>query len=119
MQSLERLDAYRLSRELSLRLYRLTRSSPLTREPALADQIRRAAISIPANIAEAFGLGTRPQLVKGLRIALGSAEELKTHLWIAGRLALLPEDCEVDEDLDRVVAMLVGLLKHNRARTGT
>src|SRR5207249_12295822 len=45
----------------------------------LSDQIRRASASIPANIAEGYAMGTTPQFIKFLRIALGSATELATH----------------------------------------
>src|SRR2546422_7737778 len=59
--------------------YRLTLEPPLSRHYSLSDQIRRAAPSIPANIAEGYGLATRPQFVRCLRIALGSANELRTR----------------------------------------
>jgi four helix bundle protein len=87
----------------------------------LADQIARAAISIPASIAEAYALGTRPQLVRGARIACGSAVELKTHFWVASRAAALPQGEAVERTaatLDRVTSMLIGLLKHYGGRVG-
>jgi four helix bundle protein len=86
----------------------------------LADQIARAAISIPANIAEGYALGTRA-LVRGVRIAYGSAAELKTHFWVAGRAGALPGDRIAENAaavLERVTGMLVGLLKHYGARVG-
>ena len=99
----------------------MTRVNPLSLHPSLADQIARAAISIPANIAEAYALGTRAQLVRGVRIAFGSASELNTHLWIARRVEALPGDElgeEVVASLERVASMLVGLLKRYGARVG-
>ncbi len=92
----------------------MTRVRPLSGHPILADQIGRAAISIPANVAEAFALGTPRQLVRGVRIAFGSAVELKTHFWVAGRVDALPTGASVERtaaDLERVTSMLVGLLK--------
>jgi four helix bundle protein len=121
MHSLDNLDVYRLARELAVDVYRMTRGLPLSAHPLLADQIARAAISIPANIAEGYALGTRPQLVRGARIAYGSAVELKTHFWVAHRAAALPNGeaarCTAG-DLERVTSMLIGLLKHYGGRVG-
>jgi len=121
VRSLERLDAFRLARQLAADVYGLTRSGPLSRHPVLRDQIGRAAVSIPANIAEAFALGTARQLVRGIRIAFGSALELKTHIWIARRAGALGDDeraARIVADLDRVTSMLIGLLKRYGARIG-
>jgi four helix bundle protein len=121
MRMLERLKVFVLARELAVRVYRMTRVRPLCRHPVLADQLARAAVSIPANIAEAYALGTAAQLVRGLRIAYGSAAELQTLLWIAGRSDALPPEGKVSRitgDAEQVVRMLVGLLKHHGARVG-
>lgn len=121
MRSLERLDAFRLGRQLAVDAYAVTRARPLARHPILADQIGRAAVSIPANIAEAFALGTPRQLIRGVRIAFGSAVELGTLLWIAQRAGALPGDDRATAliaDTDRVTSMLVGLLKRYGARVG-
>jgi len=121
MRMLERLKVFVLARELAVRVYRMTRVRPLCRHPVLADQLARAAVSIPANIAEAYALGTTAQLVRGLRIAYGSAAELQTLLWIAGRSDALPPEGKVSGitgDAEQVVRMLVGLLKHHGARVG-
>jgi four helix bundle protein len=121
MRSLETLDAYRLGRELAVAVYDLARARPLSGHPVLADQIARAAISIPANIAEGYALGTRRQLVRGVRIAYGSAAELKTHFWIAHRVEALPDSDKATSaiaNLDRVTGMLIGLLKRYGGRAG-
>jgi four helix bundle protein len=120
MRSLEHLDAYNLARELSVEIYTLTRARPLVQHRILADQMARAAVSIPANIAEAYALGTERQFVRGIRIAFGSATELRTHFWIADRAGALPAQATKDlgVKLDRVTAMLVGLLKRYGARVG-
>ena len=57
---------------------------------ALADQMRRAAISIPANIAEGNSRSTRADYLRFLSIAAGSLSELETHLELALQLQLLP-----------------------------
>lgn len=55
-------------------------------------QMKKSAVSIPANIAEGCGRGTDPQLVHFLDISLGSACELETHVIIAQRLRFLEEE---------------------------
>jgi len=121
MSALEQLDAFRLARELAVDAYQLTRRRPLSGHPILSDQIGRAAVSIPANIAEGYALGTSRQLIRGVRIAYGSAVELHTHLWIADRVRVLPIDektTRVVADTARVTSVLIGLLKHFGARVG-
>jgi four helix bundle protein len=113
MRKLERLDAWRLAQELAYQAYVLTLSPQLSRHFALIDQIRRAALSVPANIAEGYSLGTTPQFLRGLKIALGSNTELYSHLTVLARLDLLPPD-EVRTVIDlcnRVIAMLIGLIR--------
>jgi four helix bundle protein len=113
MRKLGSLEAWNKGRELSRLAYRLTLEGRLARHFALADQIRRAAAAIPANIAEGYALATTPQFVRCLRIALGSATELHTHLELAGELQLIPSD-RAQEALalcDRVIALLIGLVR--------
>jgi four helix bundle protein len=123
MHSLERLDVFVLARDLAVRIYKMTRTRPLAGHHGLADQLGRATISIPANIAEAYALGTTRQLIRGLRIAYGSAIELHTLLWIAEKAKAVPPPTDpgtpgIIGDLERVISMLIGLLKHYGARVG-
>ena len=113
MRKLGRLDAWRNAQELSYQAYLLTLSPQLSKHFALIDQIRRAALSVPANIAEGYSLGTTPQFLRGLKIALGSNTELYSHLVVLARLNLLPLD-EVRAVIDlctRVIAMTIGLIR--------
>ena|SRR3989454_12623021 len=93
--------------------YRLTLEPPLSRHFSLADQIRRAAPSVPANVAEGYGLATRPQFVRCLRIALGSAMELRTHLEIVQDLALSPAKSVADalQRCERLIGLIIGLIR--------
>ncbi len=113
MRQLQSLDAWRAGQDLAERAYVLTLQPALHRHFALVDQIRRAAISIPANIAEGYALGTTTQFVRYLGISLGSAAELGSHLEILRRLKLTDE-AHVSEAAAlcvRVISMLVGLLR--------
>jgi len=86
VRQLEALDVWRGALDLAEVAYRLTMEAPLQRHFALVDQVRRAAISIPANIAEGYALSTTMQFVRCLRISLGSASELRSHLELIRRL---------------------------------
>jgi four helix bundle protein len=67
----------------------VTRSWPKDEIFGLTSQARRAAVSIPANIAEGYGRELRGSYLQSLRIAQGSLKELETHLMIAERVGLL------------------------------
>jgi len=113
VRKLERLDTWRVAQNLAYQAYLLTLSPQLSKHFALIDQIRRAALSMPANIAEGYSLGTTPQYLRGLKIAPGSNSELYSHLAVLARLDLLPGD-EVHAVIDlcnRVIAMTIGLTR--------
>ena len=113
MRKLNRLDAWRTAQDLAHGAYVLTLNPRLSRHFALIDQIRRAALSVPANIAEGYSLGTRPQFIRGLKIALGSNTELYSHLTVLRKLGLVTPDelIPVMELCDRVIAMIIGLIR--------
>jgi four helix bundle protein len=113
VQQLESLVAYQVACRLSRMSYQLTRAGSLRDHRALASQIQRAAISIPANIAEGYALGTKPQWVRHLRIALGSAAELRSHLRLLADLRIVQRSDLTDhiKTVDRLIGLVVGLLK--------
>ena len=113
MRKLQNLDAWRGAQELARSAYLLTMGPTLSKHFGLIDQIRRAAPSVPANIAEGYALGSTAQFVRCLKIALGSATELLTHLTLLKSLDLAPER-ELNECIelcDRVVSMIIGLIR--------
>ncbi len=119
MRRLESLEAWRAARQLAALAYRLTLEPPLSRHFPLVDQIRRAAPSVPANVAEGYGLATRPQFIRCLRIALGSAMELRTHLELVQELELSAEPKPVTEALqqcERLIGLIIGLIRSLVAR---
>ena len=113
VRKLERFDTWRTGQELACEAYLLTLNPQLSKHFALIDQIRRAALSVPANIAEGYSLGTTPQFLRGLKIALGSNTELYSHLTVLARLDLMPADevRAVMELCNRVIALIIGLIR--------
>ena len=121
MEQLKTLDAWRVSRGLAVDAYSSTLPNPRANHWGLADQLRRCAVSIPSNVAEGYALGTKPQLVRGVRIALASAAELRTQLDISHELGLLSDAdaAALLQKCDRGVALMVGFLKKLGARPGS
>lgn len=96
-------------------VYKTTSGLPRSEDYALTSQLRRAAVSIPSNIAEGSGRGTDRDQVLFLRIALGSFRELETQIEIARRVGYVTEEQEnqlraqvtsVDKLLVRLIASL-------------
>jgi four helix bundle protein len=93
IRSYRDLQVWQRSMELCVHLYRLTESFPNTEHYGLTGQMRRAAVSIPSNIAEGHRRPTR-DFARFLAIALGSAAELSTQIEIAQRIGYLSlSDC--------------------------
>ena len=86
------LIAYQKSYDLVLRIYQLTDTFPKEEMYGLTSQIRRAAVSIPSNIAEGFMRGSK-EYIQFLKIALGSAAELETQLSLSKDLGY----CGIDK----------------------
>ncbi|HTK72236.1 MAG TPA: four helix bundle protein [Croceibacterium sp.] len=87
----EDLNGWKKARELSREIYFVTRSGPLARDFALRDQMRRAAVSVMANVAEGFGRGGNKEFIQFLGHARGSATEVKSHLYVALDSGELPQ----------------------------
>lgn len=113
VRSYRDLKVWEKSMGLVLESYRLTKLLPKTEEYGLAAQIRKAAVSIPANIAEGHGREHLGDYLHHLSIANGSLMELETHFLIAQKLCLLRS--EETESVLRITSelgrMLTGLTK--------
>ena len=107
------LLVWQKSRQLVREVYTLTRCLPKEELYALTSQIRRAAISIPSNIAEGYGRNYLPEYVRFLRIAKGSCFELETQVILCCDLEFL--STEQAEHLIFLIReterLLIGLLK--------
>jgi four helix bundle protein len=78
--------------DLVTEIYSMTKGWPRDELFGLTAQVRRAATSIPANIAEGYGREHRGSYLQSLRIAQGSLKELETHLLIAERVGLVAKN---------------------------
>jgi four helix bundle protein len=103
--------------DLVTEVYRITESFPKDERYSLTDQVRRAAISIPSNIAEGAARKTRNEFIHYLHVARGSLSELDTQLELAKRLAYLREaDWQLlDTQTERIDKMLHGLLRQQKS----
>jgi four helix bundle protein len=91
VRNCQELIAWQKSMDLVVGVYRITKSFPASELYGLTSQLRRAAVSVPSNIAEGQGRGTPTEFVRFLRIAHGSLREVETQLLIAQRLEYLKE----------------------------
>ena len=90
--SYQDLEVWQLAMTLAVDCYKLTEAFPKHEQYGLTSQIRRASVSIPANIAEGYGRDQTGMYLQFLRVSLGSARELETLLLLAGRVGLALED---------------------------
>jgi four helix bundle protein len=88
LQLYQDLVVWQRGMELAAECYELTRQFPKTEMYGMVSQIRRSAASVPANIAEGYGRGSRRQYLQFLQIAQGSLYELETHLLLAKKVKL-------------------------------
>ncbi len=91
VSSPEELLVWQKAVDLSVLVYEITETFPKSEIFGLTSQMRRAAVSVPSNIAEGRRRGTRPDFIHFLHIAHGSLAELETQLLIAKRLSFCTE----------------------------
>ena len=91
MKDFQRLKVWSKAHELTLLLYKETKTFPKEELFGLTSQIRRASSSIPANLAEGCGRDSDKELARFIQIAQGSAYELEYHLLLAYELKYLNE----------------------------
>lgn len=113
------LTVWQKSLALSIKIYELTELFPREEIYGLTSQMRRAAVSIPSNIAEGRCRSTKKDFVQFLRISLGSAGELSTQIEIA---KCLPKTkkltySEIESLLIEVTKMLNGMIRRLTANT--
>lgn len=118
--SYKNLDVYKESKTLVKMVYRLLKKFPKEENYALCDQLRRAAISVPSNLAEGSGRTSAKDQAHFLEMAFGSLMEVDCQMDIAFELEYITQDelSAFEEQVRRLAAMLSGMrrkkLEENR-----
>jgi four helix bundle protein len=117
IRSYRDLQVWQLGMDLAEACYLLTRRFPKDELFGMTSQIRRAASSVPANIAEGYGRESKGEYVQFLRVAQGSLKELETHLTLSRRVGLMSESetKKVLEECDHLGRMLHRLIRSLQA----
>ncbi len=95
-------------------IYRLTETFPNSELYGLTSQMRRAVVSVPANIAEGMGRNSAKELLQYLVVARGSLSELDTYLVLSKELGYASGTDEVEIQIDRVFGLIGGLINSHR-----
>jgi four helix bundle protein len=109
MKSHRDLEVWRRSVDLVTDIYAVTRSFPVDEMYGLTGQMRRAAVSVPSNIAEGAARNSHKEFLRFLSIATGSLAEMETHLLIARNLNYMEQDT-LGPEIERIRQMLHGLI---------
>ena len=104
------LEVWQKSVELVTKIYRASQSFPKHELYGLTQQLRKAAVSVPSNLAEGAARASRKEFIYFLRIARGSLSEVETQIEIANRLGYLTNPKEVSDSLLTVRKMISSLL---------
>ncbi len=119
MRPHEQLDVWKKSVDFVVEIYAATDGLPKDERFGLTSQIRRASVSIAANIAEGAGRRSDKEFLNFLSMSQGSASEVETELLIALRLGFISADIfeQLRVMLDDKGRMITGLSKHLRAKS--
>ncbi|MBS1793086.1 MAG: four helix bundle protein [Acidobacteria bacterium] len=112
----EEIKAWQRAREATKRVYEITSDGNFAKDFGLRDQLRRAAVSVMANIAEGQGRNSDKEFANFLNIAHGSIAETQSHLYIAVDLGYLNENDfrQIYDLFEEVGKMTMSLMRHLR-----
>jgi four helix bundle protein len=116
----EKLEVWKKAVDFVVNIYRETGTFPSEEKFGLTSQIRRAAVSIPANIAEGAARQSDKEFNHFIAVAQGSCSEVETELLIGSRLGFLAPSVysALRTEADAIGRMLVGLSKHLKGKSG-
>ncbi len=111
------LDVWKKSMDFVTMLYKKTATFPKEEIYGLTNQMRRAAVSIPSNIAEGAARKSNKEFIQFLHIALGSTVEIETQLIISKNLKFIDDESfiELDKERNEIGRMLFGLIKYRKS----
>ncbi|MCB8982952.1 MAG: four helix bundle protein [Ardenticatenaceae bacterium] len=119
MQNFRQLLVWQKSHELVLRIYGVTQAFPASEVYGLSNQMRRASVSVPSNIAEGSGRGSDKEFAQFMQIAIGSISELEYQALLAKDLGYMSITTynELSGQVSEVKRMLIGLRKKLKANS--
>jgi four helix bundle protein len=117
IERFEDIQAWQKARELNNEIYTITMDSGFAKDFSLRDQLRRASVSIMANIAEGFGRRSKKEFANFLNMAHGSAAEVQCHLYVALDQNYINQDTfhKLYDKTDEVSKITQGFIKYLRA----
>ncbi len=115
-EGFEDIESWKKAYAVTVQIYKLTEAGEFSRDFGLRDQIRRASVSIMANIAEGYGRKSNTEFANFLNIARGSSHEAQSHLHIALGLGYLKREDfdELYNSLAEISRLTLGLAKYLR-----
>lgn len=117
MKTHKDLEVWKDSMDLVEQIYMQTRTFPGEEKYSLVSQMRRSAVSVPSNIAEGASRYSPKEFTQFLYIGLGSLTELETQLLLSERLGYLNKKFEIFQNLEKVRAKLLGLIKYVKTKS--
>ena len=113
IESFKDLDVWRVGMDLTVRMYDVIKRLPAHERFEMASQMRRAAVSVPSNVAEGHACKIRRRYRNHVRIALGSVAELSTNVELGVRLGYWDANLakELDRDFSRMNQLLNGVIR--------
>lgn len=114
MRDFKKLDIWKRSYQLTLKIYQISLGFPKTEMFGLTSQMRRASSSIPANIAEGCGRESDVEFKRYLTIAYGSANELETFTMLSKDLNYVNIELfqEIENEIIEIRKMIYSMIKH-------
>ncbi|ART81789.1 hypothetical protein CBP31_03435 [Oceanisphaera profunda] len=110
-----KLHAWSVSMELVKIIYRWLAIFPTEEKYGLQSQMRRAAVSVPSNIAEGAARSSSKEFAYFLSVARGSLSELETQYLIATQLGMASENSQLEEHIEQASRLITGLHKKHTA----
>jgi four helix bundle protein len=113
LKNYKELKVWQKAYQCCLEVYKLTKGFPTDERYGLTSQMRRAAVSVPSNIAEGYGRKTTPEYIRSLYFAYGSNCELETQISLSGDLGYMKaqEKEMLQRNIEEVERMLKALIK--------
>ena len=110
------LEVWKISMDFVTDLYKLTKQFPPSELYGLTSQIKRAAVSIPSNIAEGAARKNTKEFIQFLHIALGSLAEIETQLEISSRLGYIKQPYSLEQKSISIRRLIIGLITSLKKR---